>query len=815
VVGCSSKIGGASRLLGLCIFVCSILLGCGGGGGGSGPAPVTISSQPSDQSVVTGSAVTLSIAASGDGLSYQWQSSTDGGITWANIAGATAATYSVSSADSGLNSQKFRVVVTGAANSVTSSAVTLTVGAAVAPAVTVQPTPQTTTVGANATFSVTATGTSLTYQWQASIDGGLTWADISAQTTATLTLNSVVLTDSSRQVRVIVSNGLGSVTSTAVALTVNASPVALTFTTQPAAISVVAPATATFTAAAIGTPSPSYQWQVSIDNGTTFTDIAGATSASYTTAATTVADSDKQFRVVVINANSTATSNAAILNVTAATVAVSITNQPANVSVTAPATATFSVVATGAPTPTYQWQVSINGGAFANISDATAASYTTPSTVVADNGKLFRVVVTNSAGPVNSAVVALTVNTSSNASGSISPVTSRRMGEYYSAASGVHKSGVFIKADGSVVTLGSDSAGSVVTLAGISNVSSVDGASGVGVYPFGYNIFIRTDGGVLGQGWVNGLVGGLGKVGGVVGTTTVSNPTVVSQLTNIAEARVLGGSGTVVARKSDGTIWLLAGSLNISSVFNVAISAKQVVVPGVVIALGDSISNINGTDVVPLVTADGSVQMVTVTAANSGIPWTTNMGDYTGTGIYAGNHDATYAVSKVQGLPTIVQVSCEGSIGSNLVNPNQYHCLALTQNGSVWSWGGVNSDGQLGNGTTTASETPFQVSGLSGVIQVKAGPKISVALAQDGSVYSWGYSAYIGRSISIGNSAYSPGKVVGIPEAVQEVASNKYNGLYARGAAGSVWAWGLYFGVADGKPISINLPEKLLNINMN
>jgi hypothetical protein len=83
-----------------------------------------------------------------------------------------------------------------------------------------------------------------------------------------------------------------------------------------------------------------------------------------------------------------------------------ITTQPANISVTAGATAAFTVVPAGTAPLTYQWRK-----AGVNISGATAASYTTPATVVGDNGALFSVVITNSAGTVTSANATLTVNT--------------------------------------------------------------------------------------------------------------------------------------------------------------------------------------------------------------------------------------------------------------------------------------------------------------------------------------------------------------------------------------------------------------------
>jgi hypothetical protein len=84
----------------------------------------------------------------------------------------------------------------------------------------------------------------------------------------------------------------------------------------------------------------------------------------------------------------------------------SITTQPANQTVTAGQTASFSVTATGTAPLSYQWQK--NG---TTISGATSPSYTTPATTSSDNGAVFTVVVSNSAGSVTSSAATLTVTT--------------------------------------------------------------------------------------------------------------------------------------------------------------------------------------------------------------------------------------------------------------------------------------------------------------------------------------------------------------------------------------------------------------------
>src|SRR6266852_2985980 len=116
--------------------------------------------------------------------------------------------------------------------------------------------------------------------------------------------------------------------------TANAAAVAPTITTQPANQAVTSGQTATFTVVAAGTAPLGYQWQ---KNGV---NIAGATATSYTTPATTTADSGASFAVVVSNTAGTVTSAAATLTVNAAAVAPTITTQPANQSVTSGQTAT-------------------------------------------------------------------------------------------------------------------------------------------------------------------------------------------------------------------------------------------------------------------------------------------------------------------------------------------------------------------------------------------------------------------------------------------------------------------------------------------
>lgn len=88
-----------------------------------------------------------------------------------------------------------------------------------------------------------------------------------------------------------------------------------TITTQPTSQTVTEGGTATFTVVTSGTEPLSYQWQQSTDSGQSWTDIGGATDATYTTGATTTSMNGYQYRCVVSNSAGSITSDAVSLTV--------------------------------------------------------------------------------------------------------------------------------------------------------------------------------------------------------------------------------------------------------------------------------------------------------------------------------------------------------------------------------------------------------------------------------------------------------------------------------------------------------------------
>jgi hypothetical protein len=149
-------------------------------------SPVIIS-QPASATSCESEPVTFTVGASGDGLTYQWRK--DGNP----ISGANGSSFSIPSVAASDAGNYDVVVGVALCTPVISSVATLAVNAA--PVITSQPADQEVCEGAPASFSATATGADLTFQWRRNgmplSDGG----EISGANTATLTIGKVAAED--------------------------------------------------------------------------------------------------------------------------------------------------------------------------------------------------------------------------------------------------------------------------------------------------------------------------------------------------------------------------------------------------------------------------------------------------------------------------------------------------------------------------------------------------------------------------------------------------------------------------------------------
>jgi hypothetical protein len=186
---------------------------------------LAIISQPSNITICEGLQASFSVTATGENLTYQWQTDTTG--SWANltdggdISGATIRNLTIANIEA-VDEANYRCIVSDDTDSVTSNTASLTVN--ISAAISSQPTAQSVDEGNTATFSLTATGTGLSYQWQS--DASESWADlvdggdISGANTNTLQIANVEQADEVNY-RCIVTGTCSTVTSNSVALTIN------------------------------------------------------------------------------------------------------------------------------------------------------------------------------------------------------------------------------------------------------------------------------------------------------------------------------------------------------------------------------------------------------------------------------------------------------------------------------------------------------------------------------------------------------------------------------------------------------------------
>lgn len=242
----------------------------------------------------------------------QWQSSGDGGTTWADVAGATTQVYDLPSVTLAQNGTEYRAIVTDANTFGTATSTTGTLYVVAIPS----PSNQTALAEQNVTF--TSGEPNLPdgngWIWQVSTDGGNTWNYAQTQP-GDLTLSSVTTTESGNEYRAQFNGTPDSVNSAPATLTVLPVP-------SPASTSVTAGQSATFTASINGGTLPNgfnIQWQVSTNGGTTWsndTTDSGATTETLTIASTTTAMSATEYRAVITDPSGSVTTSAATLTVT-------------------------------------------------------------------------------------------------------------------------------------------------------------------------------------------------------------------------------------------------------------------------------------------------------------------------------------------------------------------------------------------------------------------------------------------------------------------------------------------------------------------
>lgn len=595
--------------------------------------------------------------------------------------------------------------------------------------ITDQPPDVTGYVNATAFFTVGAKGPApLSFQWR---KNGVA---IEGATRATYTTPTLSLANNGDVYSVVVTSGKKSVTSKDAKLTIYDLP---TITTQPVGQTVAVGATASFTVAATGGGTISYQW---LRNDLI---IAGATSATYTTAATVAGDDGAVFTVAVVNGAGAVFSDPVTLKVTSAP---SIVYQPASQVTTEGRGATFSVAAVGGDL-SYQWRRGTTP-----IDGATSAIYTTPAMTLADSGATYSVVVTNPRGTVTSSEVSLSV---------VSPAATAPPALPAQVVAGrtlVGSEGFVVvrKSNGTLWAWGNNSDGQrgngTATVANEvpGQVTLPAGRTAVQVAAGALHALAILDNGDV-YAWGRNSSGQLG-LGDVLQRLTPTKVTLP-----LPAVYVSAGGAHSLAVLNDGSVysWGLndLGQLGNGGRVSAVTPTK---IPGITTAVAAA----SGNDHNLVLLSDGRV--LAFGANGSGQLGT---GDIrlrrspvevaTGVTLVRAGADISAAITAGRlllawgenssgqlgfGTATTTDIITPYGIATDVVDASaaDAHLLVASSGGGVRG-AGANASGEIGDGTKTARNVLTASIGLSNALTVAAGGKsYSLALLSDGSVYAWG-----------------------------------------------------------------------------
>ena len=513
-------------------------------------------------------------------------------------------------------------------------------------------------------------------------------------------------------------------------------------TTQPTAKVVAAGTPVTFTTAASGSPAPSVKWQV-LPLAGIWTDIAGATSASYTFTPTGT-DDGKQYRAVFTNVVGSATTTAAALTVVSVG---SFTAASGPIGASVVITGTGFTGATAVKFNTTAATVfTVNSNT--QITATVPASTTTGAISVTKGG-----VTATSAGSftVTTPPTVTAITPTTGGVGTTVTIT----GTNFTGATGVTFTGA---------TAATKIAATYKVLSATSIIASVPTGAGTGV------ITVTTP-------------GGSASSASFKGATTLVVPTVTAYSVSAARpgaATTVTLTGTNFAGTSAVKLGTVALTYNV-----VSATSMTVTVPATGVASGPiKVTTNGGTSVntlvfsvlsAPVSLAAGTSHSCSVLTDGTVKCWGLNtngqLGDATtvqktspvlvsgltgATSVSAGaafscavlNAGAAGTV-KCWGLntngqlgdATVVQktspVAVSGLVGAVQVVTGTSHACARLSDGTVKCWG-LNTNGQLGDGTVVQKTSPVLVSGLTGVAGIAAGGSTTCAVLTSGAIKCWG-----------------------------------------------------------------------------
>ncbi len=354
--------------------------------------PIAISTNPTNQSVAIGGTATFTLIASGNNLSYQWYRSTNSGSTFSEISGATANAYSFTVTSSGQNGWQFKCFISNGCDLKSSATATLTSPCSTQTLSSITG-PASPCANNYYTYFVTPNPNILSWSWTTLADWSVTNFGNMIFVKPTATVGNISVTGT---------NACGDQTA---AQTFAVAPIVVAIATQPIS-QTVNQESAVEVAIEVSNDAGStiYLWQESSDGGATYSNISGATAATYSIPSAAVSLDGLKFRCIITNACLTDTSEVATLKVNCTSAA---PDKPASISggalICINSTLTYSIDPVAGAT-SYLWTLP-SGGGWTGTSTSTSITVTTNGT-----SGLLKVKAVNSCGASEDQALSISIN---------------------------------------------------------------------------------------------------------------------------------------------------------------------------------------------------------------------------------------------------------------------------------------------------------------------------------------------------------------------------------------------------------------------
>jgi gliding motility-associated-like protein len=353
--------------------------------------------------VCLGDTARFIVSASGTNLTFQWRKGNINLINGLNVSGVTNDTLTIFPVTYADTASNYNVVIMGNVNpNDTTIGVSLKINS---PTITAEPLNKTACLGSNVTFSITTSGTGITYQWRKGAINLINGGNIQGVTSDTLKINGVSISDTASNYNVIITGVCAPKdTSINVSLYLNNTVI----TTNPSNQTICLGSSTRFITRATGS-GLTYQWRRGNINLVNGLNISGATTDTLRFNTTTVLDTATNYNVIISSTCSLRDTSANVsLNINLPLV---ISINPSNQTICLGSSTRFITRATGSGL-TYQWRRGninlVNG---LNISGATTDTLRFNATTILDTATNYNVIISSTCSLRDTSTnVALNIN---------------------------------------------------------------------------------------------------------------------------------------------------------------------------------------------------------------------------------------------------------------------------------------------------------------------------------------------------------------------------------------------------------------------